>query len=380
LFFRFFLFLLIVYLTNKCGILNFRYFFLTTTLASVSLSLDIIYQYIFGFDILGNKPTDFYYSGFFGGEFIAGGYIQRFAFFAIFFTIILFKNKNYIKYIASISVIYVLAAGILFAGERMPLILFIFGLLLILLLKIKIKKILFLSLVGMFILLKLITWSDQKYNYFFKNSYLSFFNQARTLYNPGIRHWNKTERWDWYGWENKDKEPNSEMFIGQKTNFYTVKYESLHKRIFLTAIETWKFNKIFGNGFKSFRDVCQKLAEQPDVNLSDELWPNKRNLICSNHPHNYYLEILTETGIVGLALILIIALSFIVFIFKNYRPINLIYFENLILLSATISLILETLPLRSSGSLFTTNNATYLILISSIILCHKTLLKINKSK
>ena len=86
-FFRYFLFLLIVYLTNKSGILNFRYFFLTTALASVSLSLDIIFQYIFGFDILGNKPSDFYYSGFFGDEFIAGGYIQRFAFFAIFFTL-----------------------------------------------------------------------------------------------------------------------------------------------------------------------------------------------------------------------------------------------------------------------------------------------------
>ena len=232
----------------------------------------------------------------------------------------------------------------------------------------------------MFIFLKLITWSDQKYNYFIKNSYGSFFYQARTLYNPEIRHWHKTERWDWKGWEKKDKEPNSEMFIGQKTNFYIVKFEDYHKRLFLTAIETWKFNKIFGNGFKSFRDVCQKLAEQSDVNLSDELFPNKRNLLCSNHPHNYYLEILTETGIVGLALILVIALSFIVFIFKNYRPINSIYFENFILLSAVISLILETLPLKSTGSLFTTNNATYLILISSIILCHKTLLEINKSK
>ena len=219
--------------------------------------------------------------------------------------------------------ICVLVAGIFFSGNRMPLILFTFGLLLILLLKIKIKKILFLSLVGMFILLKLITWSDQKYNFFFKNYYLSFFNQARTLYNPGIRHWNKTERWDWYGWENKDKEPNSEMFIGQKTNFFIVKYEDYHKRIFLTAIETWKFNKIFGNGIKSFRDDCGKLQiTESDLNLEEQQYPDKKNRLCSNHPHNYYLEILPETGIVGLFFVSIIALSFIVFIFKNLRSIK----------------------------------------------------------
>ena len=49
-----------------------------------------------------------------------------------------------------------------------------------------------------------------------------------------------------------------------------------------------------------------------------------------------------------------------------------IFFISLMfLLSAIISLTLETLPLKSTGSLFTTNNATYLILIGSIILCYR---------
>ena len=52
---------------------------------------------------------------------------------------------------------------------------------------------------------------------------------------------------------------------------------------------------------------------------------------------------------------------------------------NFILSSSIISLILEMQPLRSAGSLFTTNNATYLILISSIVLSYKTLLKIVNS-
>ena len=48
-----------------------------------------------------------------------------------------------------------------------------------------------------------------------------------------------------------------------------------------------------------------------------------------------------------------------------------------IYLAAITSLILETLPLRSAGSLFSTNNAAYLVIITSIFLCHKTLTKNN---
>ena len=99
--------------------------------------------------------------------------------------------------------------------------------------------------------------------------------------------------------------------------------------------------------------------------------------MCSNHPHNYYFEILTETGTVGLIIISIIALIFIVFLFKNYKFIKQISIQNFILLSAIISLIIEMMPLRSSGSLFTTNNTTYLILIASIVLSYKKVLKIK---
>ena len=59
--------------------------------------------------------------------------------------------------------------------------------------------------------------------------------------------------------------------------------------------------------------------------------------------------------------------------------INEINSKNLVLLSAVISFILETFPFRSTGSFFSTNNATYIILIASIILSYKTLIKIKSS-
>ena len=148
-------------------------------------------------------------------------------------------------------------------------------------------------------------------------------------------------------------------------------------RLLLTALDTWKQNKIFGNGIKSFRLDCSKLqgiissVPTREYNLAEHFVKFKKNRLCSNHPHNYYFEILTETGIVGLFVTLMIASLFVVFILKNFKFFKENNIENFILLAATISLILEAFPLRSSGSIFTTNNATYIILIASIILSHK---------
>lgn len=379
LFFRFFLLLIIIYLLNKFDILNFRYFFLTAALASLLLSLDVIYQYIFGFDMIGLKGQGPRNSGFFGDEYIAGGYIQRFSLFAILFTILVFKNKNYTKFIFTITVICILIAGIFLTGNRMPLVLFLFGLFLIPFFNIKIKKILLVSLVTIFILLQLLISSNDSLKIYVENAYHSFGQSVQSILHIMPP---ETMKWRWTGrgkipMKLSDVDDRGGDEPRSKTYFFEVKYETPHLRILLTSIETWKFNKLFGNGIKSFRVDCWKLEGRPDVYLGDDLMPGKRNLLCSNHPHNYYFEILTETGIAGIFIISIMALSFVVFLFKNFKFIKQINIENFILLSAIISLVLETLPLRSTGSLFTTNNATYLILISSIVLSYKTLLKIK---
>ena len=80
---------------------------------------------------------------------------------------------------------------------------------------------------------------------------------------------------------------------------------------------------------------------------------------------------MTETGIVGLFITLMIASLSIVFVLKNFKLFKGNNIENFILLAATISLILEVFPFKSSGSVFSTNNTAYIILISSIILSYK---------
>ena len=128
---------------------------------------------------------------------------------------------------------------------------------------------------------------------------------------------------------------------------------------------------------KSFRMDCHEEQKQFIIKENGEVIKHKPFWHCSNHPHNYYFEILTETGIIGISLVFLIALLFIVFIFKNFSLLQGIKMENLFLLSATISLFLEAFPIKSTGSIFTTNNAAYLILISSIVISYKKML-LNK--
>ena len=85
------------------------------------------------------------------------------------------------------------------------------------------------------------------------------------------------------------------------------------------------------------------------------------------HPHNYYLEIMTETGLVGLVTILII--FFIIFyksFCKKYLFRSSLQKNNLIT-PFIFLFITEIFPIKSTGSFFTTGNTTYLFLIIGIL-------------
>ena len=66
-----------------------------------------------------------------------------------------------------------------------------------------------------------------------------------------------------------------------------------HKAHYLTSYEIFKDNKIFGSGIKTFRYLC---GDKKYENIKTK-YANHR---CATHPHNIYLEILSETGIFGM--------------------------------------------------------------------------------
>jgi len=358
--------LIIIYLLSKLNILNFKYFFISAAFSSFIVSLDIIYQYIFGFNIIGLINQGRYISGFFGDELIAGGFIQNFSFFSILFVTFVLKNKNYLRFILTTIIICILAIGIVLSGNRMPLMLFLFGLLLVFLFNNKLRKIIPVSLICFFILFKFILSSDEVTNV----NYRSAYDNIRSM--VGIFYVEQQES----NARVREKDARS-SFDRERRKFANNRDRTYQGRLLLTALDTWKQNKIFGNGIKSFRIDCHKLqgiisvVPSREYNLTEAFIMHKKNRLCSNHPHNYYFEILTETGIVGLFVTLMIASLFVVFILKNLKFSKGNNIENFILLAATISLILEVFPFKTSGSVFTTNDAAYIILLSSIILSYK---------
>ena len=189
-FFRFFLMLIIIYLLSELGIFNLKYFFISAAFASFIVSLDIIYQYIFGVNIIGLISYGHHNSGFFGDELIAGGFIQNFSFFSILFVTLVLKNKNYLRFILTTIIICILGTSIMLSGNKMPLILFLLGLLLVFLFNNKLRKIIPVSLICLFILFKFILSSDKtmKSNYqsMFNNIKGSFSNRSRRTQNDNF--------------------------------------------------------------------------------------------------------------------------------------------------------------------------------------------------
>ena len=123
LFFRFFLLLLIIYLLSELNIINFRYFFLSAAFAALLISIDIIYQYSFGFNIIGLESYGHHNASFFGDELIAGGFVQNFSFFSILFLSYTLRNYNNYSRILLIGIaICTLGVGIMVSGNRMPLV------------------------------------------------------------------------------------------------------------------------------------------------------------------------------------------------------------------------------------------------------------------
>ena len=129
---------------------------------------------------------------------------------------------------------------------------------------------------------------------------------------------------------------------------------SSYGRLTSSSFHLWKKNLLFGVGLKNYRVECD--------NLIDPL-PDHKFQYCSSHPHNTFLELLSETGIFGIILYLL----FIFFFFwENNIRISKKLKANSYGLMAFI--LLSLVPILPSGSLFTTWNASFFWIILGIYL------------
>ena len=310
-------------------ILNFKFFFITCSFFSLFVALDIFVQLAFGKDIFGFESTNIQYSGGrhfsgpFGDELIAGGYMQRFSIFSFFVLPIFFRERSrkYLYFIIPILFLIFFIA-ILISGNRMPVILYLFCLSLVTIFQKQTRKFFFPLLISFIVVFFLIFNS----NSIVKKNFQNFYNQI-TLSSKLIL--------------DKDLRASS---------------APLYLKQFVSSYDTWRLNKYIGGGIKTFRYYCH-LRENIE---------RKSKFICNMHPHNYYLEILTETGIIGFLLISIVFFQtlYISFVRKYFSDSKLK--ENHIIVPFLFLFVTEIFPLKSTGSFFTTGNATYFFIIFAL--------------
>ena len=256
-------------------------------------------------------------------------------------------NSKWKNFIMTSLIVFILSLGIAVSGNRMPAALSIIGLILILFFNTRIRKNIIFGFV--IFLISLIFLSS--YNENIKTNYLSFLQNSKN-----ILVYSSKKIFDYSADESslEKVKKEEEDYLKEERGFVI---GSGHMPLFLTAIDTWKINKILGGGIKSFRVDCSKITGYR---------------MCSNHPHNYYLEILTESGLVGFSLIILILLILLKFAFIcALRLKDKTGKDNFILFAALITLLVELFPLRSSGSFFSTPNATFIALILSMVITYK---------
>ena len=319
------LYVVIRFLTEK-NIFQFKHFFVFSSLAVLFVSFDIFYQFLNGKDIFGFAGQGRKLSGPFGDELIAGGFIQRYSLFAFFLIPIFFKDHNlnkYNKYLIPVLFI-IFFSSLVLSGNRMPTLLFLFSIFLILVFQKNTRKFLLPFLIIFSIIFSILFKSNE----LIRNNFLNLYGQVSIITKLTIEK-------DFF---NK----NSPQYLKEFTTFY----------------HTWLMNKYIGGGIKNFRYYCHY---RPSIEKNAKF-------ICNMHPHNYYLEILTETGIVGFLIITLIFLNitFLSLVKKYFFTSNLK--NNNIIIPFIFLFLAEIFPLKSTGSFFTTGNSTYIFLIIGILI------------
>jgi O-antigen ligase len=286
---------------------KFKLIFFCWSLILCVVIIDIYFEFIFGHNLLGLKSSDPTRIGsFLGEELKVGHFILGFSFLSFGFYLEKYKKKK--KQFLTLLIFALLIFASFITGERSNFIRTVFCSLIFftLLNNLSINKKIIFVIISIFLIFLIFNYS-QKIN---------------------IR----------YG-------PQLLNFVLNK-NIIQIFKETQHGAHYKTAIEIFKKNIYFGIGNKQFRIECNK----PDYFNKEYLWSNQR---CSTHPHQIYLELLSEHGLVGTIIILSIIFFYIFtnakFFFKN---------KNYIHLASIIFTMSIFIPIIPSGSFFTSFSAS----------------------
>ena len=255
------------------------YFFYALILCFSSLVIDGYFQYFTGANLFGLKMTIGRVSSFFGNELIMGSYLSRL--FPLLFALFLVKKKQKFE-IYFIGLLFILVDILVYiSGER--------------------TAFFYLNLSTVFIIILIKEY--QKFRL------VTFIIAIICIIGLSINSPKMSDR--------MFKGPAQDMGLTKSSKQLTI-FTPNHDSLIRTAYNMFKAQPILGHGPKMFREICKD--EKYAVGLSP----------CKTHPHNFYVQLLAETGILGF-LFLFSALGYVLYaalrqfksiIFNQKRPLT----------------------------------------------------------
>jgi len=333
LYFRFALYVMAVYYFLIKENKTIKYFLNSIAIIILLLFFDSIVQYFSGQNLIGLKNIVAYrVTSFFGDEQVLGAYVVRLFPFLLLLKEITNKESKSINYLASLSIL-VAPIIIFLSGERVAMVLFFLMMSYYLVFFVRSKKFKFIYFYVLLTILSIGSFlysSNTYYDRYINQTYQSIFNKDYSQ-----NHYFLPEEY-------------------QKKGFYFLSAQ--HQNFIYTGINIFKKKKFFGTGPKSYRHVC----DNEDYKIN--------NLSCNTHPHNYYLQLLIETGLLGFIFLLLIYLYIIYRSFINFIKLLKNQYFNLPEVIILGFYFTQLWPLMQHGSIFNNWNSIMLYLPMAFLL------------
>lgn len=326
--------LIIINIDNKIQ----KYFFWILGLIIIVLSLDALFQFLTGQNILGYDTIDNRISSFFGKEKILGSYLARIFFVFAGMWFFYFKTNNLKLNFYFLFFLILCSTTILISGDRMPFILFLFCLFILFFsFNFDLKWKFIYSIILLIFLTLPILLSQNIYDRVVK----------RTLYDFGSE---------------KGLSANSRLYKIELENKKTISFLSQHQNFFYTSIKMIRDKPIFGHSNRGYKINCTKYA----LDL----------LSCPSHPHNNYLQIFVENGLIGFTYLFSIFTYFSVILLKNIFNIKKKENLNLSEICYILAIYLNLWPIAQTGNLY--NNWLSILYFIPVAFVLNKSYKINK--